>query len=239
MLLVLVMMKLSMFPFHNWMIFCYEKSSWEQMFLMSSIMKFIPISFFCHFLEFWKVMLFIAMFNSIFMSIYVGIGFSLKKTIACSTSFNNFILMYIFMLNTKQFVIFAVTYSMVLFSLTQLLSKFGCSKYFILFNSKPAEYMFKIWVVIYSMIPMASSFILKWNFVYEMLKFNSSMSFVYFLFLLSNLMMIWKYMLMIKKSFMTKASFTMKNEIPKVSMWMVLATFLFITLFVIFNFLSM
>nr|QHD26494.1 NADH dehydrogenase subunit 2 [Lepidotrigona flavibasis] len=232
------MIKLSMFPFHNWMIYCYEKSSWEQIFLMSSIMKFIPTSFFCHFLDLWKVMVLVMVFNSIFMSLYVSFNFSFKKVLACSTSFNNFLMTYIFMLNIKQFMIFAVMYSIVIFSVTYLVSKFGCSKNFIIFQSSNLYYLFKIWVLIYSMIPMMVSFLLKWNFIYEMMKFSSSMCFIYLIFLLSNFLMIWKYMVLMKKSMMMKSPFTMKKMGEGPGVTMILVTLLFMFMFVTFNFIS-
>uniref|UniRef100_UPI003D53F538 NADH dehydrogenase subunit 2 n=1 Tax=Geniotrigona thoracica TaxID=395500 RepID=UPI003D53F538 len=236
-MMIMIFIKLSMFPFHNWMIYCYEKSSWNQIFLMSSIMKFIPISFFCHFMLLWNNIIIFLIINSIFMSFYVNINFSLKKMLACSTSFNNFLLIYMFMLNIKQFILFTIIYSIILYYLTYILSKFNCSKLFIIYNFKNIKYLFKMLIFIYSMLPMMMSFLLKWNFLYEMSKFNNYISFIYFMFLISNLLMMWKYMVIIKNLMLMKKFFIFYKMNLKINISIFILLIFFFFMFIMYNFL--
>ncbi len=197
-------LKLRIFPFHNWMIFCYEKSSWIHIFLLSSIMKFIPISLFCHFVNLWDNLVVLLVLNRVFMSAYVRLNFSLKKLLACSTSFNNFLMLIIFTIGIKQFMIFLFLYSLSIYALTSMLQKINCRKLFMMFNFKIVGKIFIFWMIIYSMLPIMLTFVVKWNLIYEMSKFNSSMSFIYLIFLISNLLIIWKYMVIIKKAMLMK-----------------------------------
>nr|AAO18411.2 NADH dehydrogenase subunit 2 [Melipona bicolor] len=230
-------LKLSMFPFHSWMIYCYEKSSWNQIFLLSTIMKFIPITFFCHFTNIWLNMMILLTFNSIFMSIYINIDFSLKKLFACSTSFNNILMIYMFMLNMKQFIMFCMMYSIILYFIIYILNK-SSSKLFIMFNSKFLNYMFKLWMLIYSMMPLMTSFMMKWNFLYEIMKFNTNLYFLYLIYLMFSLLLLWKYFIILKK-FSYKNYYLIYQKLNKnlniyIFIWMMMYLFMFI----MFNFIN-
>nr|YP_010892918.1 NADH dehydrogenase subunit 2 [Tetragonula iridipennis]WJQ22753.1 NADH dehydrogenase subunit 2 [Tetragonula iridipennis] len=236
--IVMMFMKLSMFPFHNWMIFCYEKSSWMQIFLLSSIMKFIPISFFCQFINLWDNMVILLIFNSVFMSAYVSVNFSLKKLLACSTSFNNFLMLLMLTIGVKQFVIFLLFYSLSIYYLTSMLHKMSCSKLFMMFDFKIVGKIFMAWMLIYSMLPMMLTFVVKWNLMYEMSKFNSLVSFMYLIFLISNLLIVWKYMVIIKKAMMmSKFSIYIKLSY-KMEILTISLTLFFIVMFLFFNFIN-
>nr|YP_010471412.1 NADH dehydrogenase subunit 2 [Tetragonula pagdeni]UVG40747.1 NADH dehydrogenase subunit 2 [Tetragonula pagdeni] len=237
-IIAMMFLKLSMFPFHNWMIFCYEKSSWMQIFLLSSIMKFIPISFFCHFINLWDNLVILLIFNSVFMSAYVSFNFSLKKLLACSSSFNNFLMLSMFMISIKQFIVFMFLYSISIYSLTSMLHKMNCSKLFMMFNFKMAGKIFMAWMIIYSMLPMMVTFVAKWNLMYEMSKFNSLMSFMYLIFLVSNLVIVWKYMVIIKKAILMKKFSIYIKLSYKMEILTLLLTVFFIIMFLLFNFLN-
>ncbi|CAD1469079.1 unnamed protein product, partial [Heterotrigona itama] len=87
--------------------------------------------------------------------------FSLKKILACSTSFNNFLLVHIFIINTKQFVIFVLIYSVVIYHLTNILRKFGSRKMFVVLSRGFVKFIFTAWILIYSMLPIILRFVLK------------------------------------------------------------------------------
>ncbi len=235
--IAVLFLKLRIFPFHNWIIYCYEKSSWDQIFLISSIMKFIPISFFCHFTGLWHNIIVILILNRVFISFYVNIGFSIKKMLACSTSFNNFILICMFITRTKQFIVFIVTYSVIIYFITNILGKFSCSKVFIIFESKNVTYIFILWIIAYSMLPIMTRFLLKWNFILEISKFNNLQSFIYFLFLISNILIIWKYIIVLKKRIILKKAYVYRKLGPVLSISIFVYIALFIFSFIIFNFL--
>ena len=193
--ILILFIKIRIFPFHNWIIFCYEKSSWKQIFYLSTIMKFIPIIFFCHFINFWLNLFILLILNRIFISIYININFSLKKLFACSTSFNNILLIYIYIVNIKQFFLFIIMYSIILYFIIELLYIYNFRKLYIIFNYNILNYLFKLWILIYSILPLIFRFMLKWNFLYEIIKFNK---FILYLYLLSKLLLIWKYLIIFK-----------------------------------------
>ena len=60
--------------------------------------------------------------NRIFISICININFSLKKLFACSTSFSNILLIYVYIINIKQFSLFIIIYSIILYFIIELLS---------------------------------------------------------------------------------------------------------------------
>ena len=149
--ILIIILKLRIFFFHNWIIYCYEKSSWEQIFYLSTIIKFIPISFFCHFTNFWNNLIILLILNRIFISIYVNFNFSFKKIFACSTLFNNFLIIYIYLLNLKQFFLFILIYSIIFYYLIYLI-KNNSRKLFIIFIYKIINYLFKLWILIYLLL---------------------------------------------------------------------------------------
>ncbi|KAF3419744.1 NADH dehydrogenase subunit 2 (mitochondrion) [Frieseomelitta varia] len=236
--MLILFLKMSMFPFHNWMIFCYEKSSWQQIFFLSTIMKFIPIVFFCNFLNFWLNLIILLILNSIFMSIYININFSFKKLFACSTSFNNVLMIFIYMINMKQFILFIIMYSIILYFIMNLLFKMNSSKLYIIFNYKFMNYMFKLWILIYSMLPLMLSFMLKWNFLYEMIKFNKFILYLYLLYLLSSLLLMWKYLIILKKFMYMNNNYIYLKINKKMNLFVFLFMNLFIFLFIMFNFMN-
>nr|YP_009115748.1 NADH dehydrogenase subunit 2 [Melipona scutellaris]AJC00743.1 NADH dehydrogenase subunit 2 [Melipona scutellaris] len=229
-------LKLSMFPFHSWMIYCYEKSSWQQIFFLSTIMKFIPITFFCHFINIWLNMMILLILNSIFMSIYINMNFSLKKLFACSTSFNNILMIFMFLLNIKQFIMFCFMYSINLYFIINILKKSN-SKLFIMFNSKNLNFIFKLWMLIYSMMPLFMSFMMKWNFLYEIMKFNNNLYYMYLLYLMFSLLLSWKYFIILKK-FSFKNLIIYKKLNMNMNIFMFMWMMLFIFMFIMFNFIN-
>nr|QEN99345.1 NADH dehydrogenase subunit 2 [Melipona fasciculata] len=229
-----MLLKLSMFPFHSWMIYCYEKSSWQQIFFLSTIMKFIPISFFCHFLSIWFYMLILLTLNSIFMSIYININFSLKKLIACSTSFNNTLMIMMFLTSMKQFIMFCIMYSMILYCLIYIL-KLSHSKLFIMLNMKYLNYLIKLWLLIYSMLPLMMTFMIKWNFLFEMMNFNIYMNMFILLYLMSSLLFLWKYLIIFKKISLKNSFYIYYKSNIKINLCLFIYSTLYLFMFIMFN----
>ena len=103
----------------------------KDIFYLSTIIKFIPIIFFCHFINFGLNLIILLILNRVFISIYISINFSLKKLFACSTSFNNILLIFIYIINIKQF--FLIIYSIILYFIIKLLFIFNFIENYILF----------------------------------------------------------------------------------------------------------
>lgn len=187
----------------------------------------------------WSNFIILLILNRIFISIFININFSLKKIFACSTSFYNILIIFIYLINFKQFFIFSILYSINLYFLLNLLIKFNNRKIYIIFNYKSINFIFKLWILIYSILPFFFRFLLKWNFIFEIIKFNKFLSFIFFIFLISNLLLLWKYLIILKKHIYinNKKIIYLKINI-KINIYIIIIILIFIFLFILINFLN-
>ena len=76
----------------------------------------------------------------------------------------------------KQFLLFSILYSIVIYFIIHLLIRS---------NFRKLHIIFKLWILIqyYSILPLLFRYILKWNFLYEIIKFNKFLSyFIYYIY---------------------------------------------------------
>lgn len=105
-----IFLKIGVFPFCFWIIYIYCLSSWNQILIISTFIKFIPIYFFSSIIFITSNLILILYINNIFISLYTNINFSLKKLFGCSSIFNSFFFIIIFYANKNLFILLIIIY---------------------------------------------------------------------------------------------------------------------------------
>nr|WDY83679.1 NADH dehydrogenase subunit 2 [Apis laboriosa] len=202
-------LKIGIFPFHYWMIFSYEMMNWSQIFLMSTLIKFIPIYMLIimSYINYWS-MIYLLMSNLI-ISMYTNKFYSLKKMLGCSTIFNSMYFILLLSMNKLLFLIFIIIYTINYYLLINFLKKNFLNNNNFMFINKFQYYSFLILMFNYSMYPILLTFIIKWTFIFSMIN-NNFFNWMMLIILISSMIMIWNYFIMLKNSFM-KINFYKNN----------------------------
>nr|ALO64598.1 NADH dehydrogenase subunit 2 [Bombus hortorum]DBA43923.1 TPA_asm: ND2 [Bombus hortorum] len=234
-LMISMFLKIGIFPFCFWMIKIYLLSSWKQIFIISTFMKFIPIYFFSSIMYFSSTMMTIMLLNNIFLSLYTNLNFSIKKMFGCSSVFNSLFFFYILQINKNYFFLFMFIYLTLFFMITFMLEFYNIyNQNFKNFSSK-AYIIFITLTFMYSMFPLFMTFLFKWEFI---ILFNSIYSNnLIILLLLLSMMMLWNYFTLLK-TLMLKFNFyknIMKIEILSMKMLIPTIIFFYSMTFLIFN----
>nr|BBB04314.1 NADH dehydrogenase subunit 2 [Apis dorsata] len=233
--------KMGIFPFHYWMIYSYEMMNWNQIFLMSTLIKFTPIYMLIvmTYMNNWSILY--LLLSSLFISMYTNKFYSLKKMLSCSTIFNSMYFILLLSINKMLFLIFILIYMINYHLLINFLKKFNINNLNFSMISKYEYYMFLILIFNYSMYPFFLTFIIKWMFIFSM-TYNYLFNWILFLILISSMVMIWNYFIMLKNNFMMMNFY--KNEFNNLKMkytqinLMILSLFMMnIFIFLIINFL--
>nr|DBA43585.1 TPA_asm: ND2 [Bombus impetuosus] len=235
-LMMSMFLKVGMFPFCFWMIYIYKFSSWEQIFIVSTFMKFIPIYFFSSLIYMTPTFLYFLIFNNFFISLYTNLEFSMKKLFGCSSIFNSTFFIFIVQFNKTMFMLFFIIYILIFFILSFMLSFYDIKNNFFNF-SKKFFYLFIIVMFIYSSFPLFLTFMMKWELIY-LLNFYLENNIV-FLLLLSSFIMVWNYFIMFKllilKFNFCKNNFYMNNELFLMNLFIYLIIYLYLMMFMLFN----
>nr|DBA43650.1 TPA_asm: ND2 [Bombus lantschouensis] len=196
MLMMSMFMKIGMFPFCFWMIFIYNKSSWSQIFIISTFMKFIPIYFFSSIIYLSPMMITLLFLNNLFISLYTNLNFSIKKLFGCSSIFNSLFFILMIYSNKNLFSLFMIIY------LTSFLNLILIMKFYDIKNlnfnniSLNSYYLLVLKLFMYASFPLFVTFMMKWEFIYT-LNINLSNNLIFIL-MLSSMLMIWNYFILFK-----------------------------------------
>nr|YP_010885451.1 NADH dehydrogenase subunit 2 [Tenguna kuankuoshuiensis]WJE88872.1 NADH dehydrogenase subunit 2 [Tenguna kuankuoshuiensis] len=121
-LMISMLMKLGMMPFHLWMPTLMSSSSWNTCMLMMTIQKLIPVSITLQMIQV-KMMLTPMIISMIMAPMVMMVQTSTKKIMAYS-SISNTPMMLMSMMNSKfQFLMFMSSYSVITLSITNLMKK--------------------------------------------------------------------------------------------------------------------
>nr|YP_010295913.1 NADH dehydrogenase subunit 2 [Apis mellifera carnica]UMB50051.1 NADH dehydrogenase subunit 2 [Apis mellifera carnica] len=204
-------LKIGTFPFHFWMIYSYEMMNWKQIFLMSTLIKFIPIYMMVSMTKINSWTLYFLITNSLYISFYANKFYTLKKLLACSTIFNSFYFIFILELNKNMFIAMIILYSLNYFLLISFLNKFNIQNFNFMFYNKYQMYTFLTLMFNYSMYPIFLSFVIKWNLIFMMVSVKAY-NWILFLLMISSMLMIWNYIIILKRVFL-KMNFYKNNFI--------------------------
>nr|QNG58163.1 NADH dehydrogenase subunit 2 [Apis mellifera]QNG58176.1 NADH dehydrogenase subunit 2 [Apis mellifera]QNG58189.1 NADH dehydrogenase subunit 2 [Apis mellifera]QNG58202.1 NADH dehydrogenase subunit 2 [Apis mellifera]UCC47154.1 NADH dehydrogenase subunit 2 [Apis mellifera] len=204
-------LKIGTFPFHFWMIYSYEMMNWKQIFLMSTLIKFIPIYMMVSMTKINSWTLYFLITNSLYISFYANKFYTLKKLLACSTIFNSFYFIFILELNKNMFIAMIILYSFNYFLLISFLNKFNIQNFNFMFYNKYQMYTFMTLMFNYSMYPIFLSFVIKWNLIFMMVSIKAY-NWILFLLMISSMLMIWNYIIILKRVFL-KMNFYKNNFI--------------------------
>nr|ABH04997.1 NADH dehydrogenase subunit 2 [Bombus ignitus] len=196
MLMISMFMKIGLFPFFSWMILIYNKSSWSQIFIISTFMKFIPIYFFSSIIYLSPIMVMLLFLNNMFISVYTNLNFSIKKLFGCSSIFNSFLFILIMYTNKNLFLLIAILYTTSLLNLILIFKFYNINN--LNFNniSLNSYYLLTLVLFTYASFPLFLTFILKWEFIYN-LNVNLSNNLIFFL-MLASMLMLWNYFILFK-----------------------------------------
>nr|QBP33729.1 NADH dehydrogenase subunit 2 [Bombus pyrosoma] len=189
-------LKMGMFPFIFWMIYIYNMSTWNQIFLISTFMKFIPIYFFSSLIYFSGTFMILLLFNNMFIILYTNINFSIKKLFSCSSIFNSFFFIMILMINKNMFLLIMLLYLFIFFMLTNNFQFYNIDNLNFSNFSKISHHMMILMMFMYSSFPMFITFMFKWEMIYLLNTYYSN-NFILILLLLS-MMMMWNYFILFK-----------------------------------------
>nr|DBA43559.1 TPA_asm: ND2 [Bombus haemorrhoidalis] len=220
MLMISLYLKIGMFPFCFWMIFIYKLSSWSQIFLISTFMKFIPIYFYMSLINFSSSMFISLIMNNIFISFYTNLNFSLKKLFACSSIFNSLFFIIIIQINKNMCMLFFVIYVILFYFLTYMFDYYNIEN--LNFNNMSYKSL-NITIILmftYSSFPLFITFMMKWEFIY-LLNMNLKSNMMILIILMS-MFMLWNYFILFKtliikflnKNLMMMEMISMKLLIP-------------------------
>nr|WOW99009.1 NADH dehydrogenase subunit 2 [Dictyopharidae sp. 1 WQW-2023a] len=121
-LMISMLMKLGMMPFHLWMPTLMSSSSWNTCMLMMTIQKLIPVSITLQTTQ--VSMMMTPMILSMIMAPMVMMNQASTKKIMAYSSISNTPLMLMSMMSSKfQFLMFMSTYSMITLSVTNMMKK--------------------------------------------------------------------------------------------------------------------
>nr|DBA43715.1 TPA_asm: ND2 [Bombus superbus] len=196
-LMISMFMKLGFFPFWFWMIYIYNMSNWNQIFILSTMMKFIPIYFYSELIYMSMNIITFMFLNNIFISLYTNYNFNLKKLLACSSIFNSSYLFLMLYINKTMFLFLIMIYFINFSMLTYMMNYYKIEN--LEFNYIPYKMMnlIKLLLFSYSSFPLFLSFMFKWEFFLLMSNINMNNNLL-MLMLLSNMLMIWNYFIIMK-----------------------------------------
>nr|DBA43637.1 TPA_asm: ND2 [Bombus lepidus] len=228
-------LKIGMFPFCFWMIYIYNMSSWNQILLISTFMKFIPIYFFSSMIYLTPKLIIMLFMNNMFIALYTNLNFSIKKLFGCSSIFNSLFFIFILHTNKNLFIMLMLIYLFMFSILVYFLDFYNVKNSNFSNFSLYSYYIFIIMLFMYSMFPLFLTFMFKWEFILN-LNLNLSNNLILLL-LLTSMIMLWNYFILLKY-IMLKFKFMKTNlnfEFFHMNMYMLIMIFLFSFMFMLFN----
>nr|ALO64684.1 NADH dehydrogenase subunit 2 [Bombus sylvestris] len=234
-LTISMFLKIGMFPFCFWMIYIYSMSSWIQIFIISTFMKFIPIYFFSSIMFMTKNLFMLLIFNNIFISIYTNLNFSTKKLFSCSSIFNSTFFIFIIQSNKNLYIFLFMIYILIFLLISLIMEFYNINN--LNFNNLPPK-LFKLLLILifmYSSFPMFITFMFKWQLIYFMNFYYSSN--LIFLLLLTSMIMLWNYFILTKILIMKSNFYSnyMNKKKFYFNFYMLFILLLYSILFLMFN----
>ncbi|YP_008080957.1 NADH dehydrogenase subunit 2 (mitochondrion) [Apis florea] len=232
-------LKIGIFPFHYWLIYSYEMMKWNQIFLMSTLIKFMPIYmlYTLTYMNLWTMMYLLT--SNLLISLFANKFYSLKKLLACSTIFNSLYFIMLLFLNKTLFFIFIIIYSINYYMLINYFYKFNINNLNFMFLNKYQSYMFLILIFNYSMFPILLTFIIKWMLIYLLIS-SKLYNWMLFIILISSMIMIWNYFILLKNLFMKmnfyKNNFMLNKNNMKLNLMLIIFLIFNMTFFLLMNF---
>nr|DBA43897.1 TPA_asm: ND2 [Bombus perplexus] len=228
-------LKIGMFPFCFWMIYIYNMSSWNQILIISTFMKFIPIYFFSSLIYLNPKSIIMLFLNNLFISLYTNTNFSIKKLFGCSSIFNSLFFIFIFHSNKNMFMLLMLIYLFSFSTLTYFLNFYNVNNMNFSNFSLYSYYLFIILLFMYSSFPLYLTFMFKWEFIYY-LNMNFSNNLIFILLLMS-MMMLWNYFILLKYTLLKLKFIKTKTniEIFHMKIYMLTMIMLFSFMFILFN----
>nr|ALO64895.1 NADH dehydrogenase subunit 2 [Bombus pratorum]DBA43949.1 TPA_asm: ND2 [Bombus pratorum] len=228
-------LKIGMFPFCFWMIYIYNLSSWNQILIISTFMKFIPIYFFSSMIYLTPKFIIMLFINNTFIALYTNINFSIKKLFGCSSIFNSMFFILMLYSNKNLFILLMLIYLMTFSSLIYFLNYYNINNLNFSNFSSYSYYMFIMLLFMYSSFPLYLTFLFKWEFIYYFnLNFNNNLI---ILLLLISMIMLWNYFILLKymmlklKFLKTKLNF----EIFYMKNYILMMILFFSSMFILYN----
>nr|DBA43819.1 TPA_asm: ND2 [Bombus ussurensis] len=234
-LMMSLFLKIGTFPFIYWMINIYLFSSWKQIFIISTFMKFIPMYFFSSIIFHTPIYFSLLMLNNLFISLYTNLNFSIKKLFGCSSIFNSLFFLYIIQINKSYFILLSSIYMILFFLMMFMLDYYNINNQNFCNFSKNSNNLFIILMFMYSSFPLFITFMFKWKFIFVMNKIFSN-NFIMILLMMS-MFMIWNYFTLFKTLFLkfNYVKMYMKNDLPYFKIFMPLMISFYSSLFIMFN----
>nr|ALO64810.1 NADH dehydrogenase subunit 2 [Nomada fabriciana] len=189
-------LKIGIFPFSFLLIYIYNKLNWNEIFIMSTLMKFLPSIFFIELINLNKYLIYILLFNSIIISLISLNYYSIKKIIACSSINQSLMMILMLYINKKMFLFYMIMYMLLLFMLIYMFNLMNINNKFNLikiFQFNKLNLIYSLIIFMYSMLPPFTSMMIKWMFFFEIL--NQYINFMYMIFIMSfsMILMTWNY----------------------------------------------
>lgn len=230
-----IFLKIGFFPFCFWIIYIYKISSWNQILIISTFIKFIPIYFFSSTIFITPYLLNILILNNIFVALYTNKNFSIKKLFGCSSIFNSLFFYLIIHTNKNLFILLILIYLNIFFILIYFLNFYNINNLNFRNLSIYSYFIFIILLLIYSSLPLFFSFIFKWEFIFN-LNLNLSYNLIILLLLL-RIFIIWNYFILLKY-ILLKLKFNkiiLNFEIFNINIYILFIISFFSTIFILFN----
>nr|DBA43728.1 TPA_asm: ND2 [Bombus soroeensis] len=233
-MIIILNLKIGLFPFYYWMIFIYKSSSWKQIYILSTLLKFIPIYFFSSLIYLSTEFLIMLSINMIFISLYTNINFSIKKLLGCSSIFNSILFIMIAYINKPMFFMMMSIYMIMLYLLIYILNYYNIENLNFNNMSNNSIYILFISIFMYSSFPMFISFMIKWEFMFY-ININYSNN-ILMLLMLTNMIMMWNYFSLFKFLIM-KFNLHKKNNKMKIPLKLMFSFILIMysLMFLLFN----
>nr|ARX96601.1 NADH dehydrogenase subunit 2 [Xylocopa appendiculata] len=200
---IMMLCKLGMFPFNHWMVVMYNKLNWEDIFIMSTFMKFIPLYFMINLLYLNMLIIIMLMISSLMIAMMAKYYNSIKKIIACSTINQISFMLMLMYFNKLMFMYYMFFYLIIFYLLCYLLNMFNLNNKIdmIMYNKNNINNkLIFIMFLIHAMLPPFSSFIIKWFFVNEIINQIMSSWWFFFILLLSSSIIIMSYLNLMENS---------------------------------------
>jgi hypothetical protein len=230
-----IFLKIGIFPFCLWIIYIYNISSWNQIIIISTLIKFIPIYFFSSIIYITPFLIFILFINNTFIALYTNINFSIKKIFRCSSIFNSFFFIFIIYSNKNLFILLILIYLCLFSTLIYFFNYYNLKNLNFRNFSQNSHFIFIILLFIYSSFPLFLSFIFKWEFIYCLnLSIRNNLMIIL---LLLRIIIIWNYFVLLKYIILKfKFNKIIKNfEVFQIKTFILIIIIFFSIIFIIFN----
>nr|ALJ93766.1 NADH dehydrogenase subunit 2 [Megachile strupigera] len=194
---LILMMKMGMFPFHNWMIYMYASMSWKNIYIFSTLNKFISIYLMYSFTQMnWFLMLMIAI-NAVYSAILAMKEVSIKKIMGFSSMNQTSLLIMMAYMDFVETTIYYIVYLFNSCNLYHFFDRFNITTKINLinmFNYNSFKIIYIIFTISFSMLPLTSFFFMKWFMFQNMVFENYNLMIFLFILSISNVLMLWNYL---------------------------------------------